>query len=52
MTGWGEAAFDAYPPADAVLGHADIAVACVLRFVGDNQRQLDTAARLKRALGW
>ena len=24
----------------------------VLRFVGDNQRQLDTAARLRRALGW
>ncbi len=26
MTGWGEAAFDAYLPADMVLGHADIAV--------------------------
>jgi serine phosphatase RsbU (regulator of sigma subunit) len=26
VTGWGEAAFDAYLPADVVLGHADIAV--------------------------
>ncbi len=26
MTGWGEAAFDAYLPADMVLGHADIGV--------------------------
>ena len=26
MTGWGEAAFDAYLPAEMVLGHADIAV--------------------------
>ena len=26
MTGWGEAAFDAYLPADVVLGQADIAV--------------------------
>ena len=26
MTGWGEAAFDAYLPADMVLGQADIAV--------------------------
>jgi serine phosphatase RsbU (regulator of sigma subunit) len=26
VTGWGEAAFDAYLPADMVLGHADIAV--------------------------
>ena len=26
MPGWGEAAFDAYLPADVVLGHADIAV--------------------------
>ena len=26
MTGWGEAAFDAYLPADMVLDHADIAV--------------------------
>ena len=24
----------------------------MLRFVGDNQRQLDTATRLKLALGW
>jgi serine phosphatase RsbU (regulator of sigma subunit) len=26
VTGWGETAFDAYLPADVVLGHADIAV--------------------------
>ena len=26
MTGWGEAAFDAYLPANMVLGHADIGV--------------------------
>jgi serine phosphatase RsbU (regulator of sigma subunit) len=26
VTGWGDAAFDAYLPADMVLGHADIAV--------------------------
>ena len=26
MTGWGDGAFDAYLPADMVLGQADIAV--------------------------
>ena len=26
MTGWGEAAFDAYLPADMVLGQAEVAV--------------------------
>jgi serine phosphatase RsbU (regulator of sigma subunit)/anti-sigma regulatory factor (Ser/Thr protein kinase) len=34
MTSWGEAAFDAYLPADMVLGHADIGVVVADRFGG------------------
>ena len=50
MTGWGEAAFDAYLPADMVLGQADIAVVVTdrlsnLLFVNDY------AARLFRISG-
>ncbi len=50
MTGWGEAAFDAYLPADMVLGQADIAVV-----VTDRLSNLlfinDYAARLFRVSG-
>ena len=50
MTGWGEAAFDAYLPADMVLDHADIAVVvtdrlCNILYVND------FAARLFRVSG-
>ena len=50
MTGWGEAAFDAYLPADMVLDHADIAVVvtdrlCHILYVND------FAARLFRVPG-
>ena len=50
MTGWGEAAFDAYLPADMVLDHADIAVVvtdrlCNILYVND------FAARLLRVSG-
>ena len=50
MTGWGEAAFDAYLPADMVLGQADIAVVVTdrlsnLKFINDY------AARLFRISG-
>jgi len=50
VTGWGEAAFDAYLPADMVLGHADIAVVvtdrlCNLLYVNE------FAARLFRISG-
>ena len=50
MTGWGEAAFDAYLPADMVLGHAEIAVVvtdrlCNLLYVNE------FAARLFRISG-
>ena len=45
MTGWGEAAFDAYLPADMVLGQADIAVVVTdrlsnLLFVNDYATRL------------
>ena len=50
MTGWGEAAFDAYLPANMVLDHADIAVVvtdrlCNILYVND------FAARLFRVSG-
>jgi len=50
VTGWGEAAFDAYLPADMVLDHADIAVVvtdrlCNILYVND------FAARLFRVPG-
>ncbi len=50
MTGWGEAAFDPYLPADMVLDHADIAVVvtdrlCNILYVND------FAARLFRVSG-
>jgi len=50
VTGWGEAAFDAYLPADMVLDHADIAVVvtdrlCNILYVND------FAARLFRVSG-
>ena len=50
MTGWGDAAFDAYLPADMVLGHADIAVVVTDRL--SNLIYLnDFAARLFRIPG-
>ena len=50
MTGWGEAAFDAYLPADMVLGHADIAVVVTDRL--SNLLYLNEfAARLFRVSG-
>ena len=50
MTGWGEAAFDAYLPADMVLGHADIAVVVTDR-LGNLLYVNDFAARLFRISG-
>jgi serine phosphatase RsbU (regulator of sigma subunit) len=50
VTGWGDAAFDAYLPADMVLGHADIAVVVTDRL--SNLIYLnDFAARLFRIPG-
>ncbi len=50
MTGWGEAAFDAYLPADMVLGQADIAVVVTDRL--SNLLYInDYAARLFRISG-
>ena len=50
MTGWGEAAFDAYLPADMVLSQADIAVVVTDRL--SNLLYLNEyAARLFRISG-
>jgi serine phosphatase RsbU (regulator of sigma subunit) len=50
VTGWGEAAFDAYLPADMVLGQADIAVVVTDRL--SNLRYVNQfAARLFRVSG-
>ena len=50
MTGWGEAAFDAYLPADMVLDHADIAVVVTDRLCNILYAN-DFAARLFRVSG-
>jgi serine phosphatase RsbU (regulator of sigma subunit) len=50
VTGWGEAAFDAYLPADMVLGHADIAVVVTDR-LGNLLYINEFAARLFRVSG-
>ena len=50
MTGWGEAAFDAYLPADMVLGQADIAVVVTDR-LGNLLYVNEFAARLFRVSG-
>lgn len=50
MTGWGEAAFDAYLPADTVLGQADIAVVVTDR-LGNLLFVNEFAARLFRVSG-
>jgi len=50
VTGWGDAAFDAYLPAEMVLGHADIAVIVTDQL--SNLRYLNEfAARLFRVSG-
>jgi len=50
VTGWGEATFDAYLPADVVLGQADIAVVVTDR-LGNLLYVNDFAARLFRVPG-
>ena len=50
MTGWGDAAFDAYLPAEMVLGHADIAVVVTDR-LGNLLYLNEFAARLFRISG-
>jgi serine phosphatase RsbU (regulator of sigma subunit) len=50
VTGWGDAAFDAYLPADMVLGHADIAVVVTDR-LGNLIYLNDFAGRLFRISG-
>jgi serine phosphatase RsbU (regulator of sigma subunit) len=50
VTGWGEAAFDPYLPADTVLGQADIAVVVTDR-LGNILYINDFAARLFRVSG-
>jgi serine phosphatase RsbU (regulator of sigma subunit) len=50
VTGWGEAAFDAYLPAEMVLGYADIAVVVTDR-LGNLRYINEFAARLFRISG-